>query len=129
MPTREQLTMAWGDDLLARLRPRPKAMFKVGRFSAVEGDVAVFALPNEHTVRQGEQYRADIEAALSEHFSTPVRVRLVTDDAPPVEATLAVRGADDEEVDVSELEPAAVAQASPAERIIQAFPGAEEIDQ
>ncbi|HYF47280.1 MAG TPA: DNA polymerase III subunit gamma/tau, partial [Acidimicrobiales bacterium] len=47
LPDRDELTLAWGDELLDRLPPRAKARFKGGRFSGVEDGKAIFALPNE----------------------------------------------------------------------------------
>ena len=38
---------AWGDHIIGRLRPKAKALFQAGRFVGVDGDRAVFGLPNE----------------------------------------------------------------------------------
>lgn len=124
-PTREQLTLAWGDHVLDTLRPRPKAIYKTGRFASTDGDVAVFAFPNEFSVTQAEPHRADVEAALSAHLSARVRLRLVVDDAAPAASPPAD---DDDGVDPAQLATAPAAAASPTERLLQAFPGAEEMD-
>ena len=78
-PTRDQLVQAWGDHIIGRLRPKAKALFQAGRFVGVEGDRALFGLPNEtHRVRC-EEVRGEIESALAEHFSRPVPLTLIVD--------------------------------------------------
>jgi DNA polymerase-3 subunit gamma/tau len=82
LPSREELTRAWGDGLLQSLPPRPRARFRVGRFLAVEGDTAVFALPNATHLGYCEEVRREVEAHLAAHFGRPVPLRLVVDDDP-----------------------------------------------
>jgi DNA polymerase-3 subunit gamma/tau len=79
LPTRDELVQAWGDHILGRLRPKAKALFQAGRFVGVEGDRAVYGLPNEIHRARCEEVRGDIEAALSEHFGRPVGLVLVVD--------------------------------------------------
>jgi DNA polymerase-3 subunit gamma/tau len=78
-PTRDQLVQAWGDHIIGRLRPKAKALFQAGRFVRVEGDKAVFGLPNEIHRSRCEEVRPEIEAILSEHFGRPVGLILVVD--------------------------------------------------
>ena len=78
-PTRDQLVQAWGDHVIGRLRPKAKALFQAGRFVGVEGDRAVFGLPNEIHRDRCEEVRGEIEAALSEQFGRPVLLELVVD--------------------------------------------------
>jgi DNA polymerase III subunit gamma/tau len=78
-PTRDQLVQAWGDHVIGRLRPKAKALFQAGRFVGVDGDRAVFGLPNETHRNRCEEVRGEIEAALSEQFGRPVGVDLVVD--------------------------------------------------
>ena len=78
-PTRDQLVQAWGDHVIGRLRPKAKALFQAGRFVGVEGDRAVFGLPNETHRSRCEEVRGEIEAALSEQFGLPVGLDLVVD--------------------------------------------------
>jgi len=82
LPTREELTRAWGDGLLQALPPRPRARFRTGRFVAVEADAAVFALPNATHLGYCEEVRSEVEAQLAAHFGRPVPLRLVVDDDP-----------------------------------------------
>ena len=133
MPTRDELTLAWGDAVLPSLRPKVKALYSSGRFTAVDGDTALFSLPNEPTRVKGEELRPQVEKALSEHFGHPVAVRLVvggeeagtgagSDPADPA-------GADDDVGPVHELEDAPSDTLSGAERVAAAFPGAEIVEE
>ncbi len=70
---------AWGDHVIGRLRPKAKALFQAGRFVGVEGERAVFGLPNEIHRNRCEEVRGEIEAALSEQFGRPVGLELVVD--------------------------------------------------
>jgi DNA polymerase-3 subunit gamma/tau len=147
--SRDELVQLWGDGLLASLPNRARARFRVGRFVAVEGGTAVFALPNETHRSYCEDVRIDVETALGTHFGTPVPLRLVVDDdadghgaprlapAPetadpaPVPETSGPHDAGhadllDPLVLAAETEPAG-AGLSPEERLKQAFPGAEEV--
>ncbi len=78
-PTRDQLVQAWGDHIIVGLRPKAKALFQAGRFVGVEGDSAVFGLPNEIHRNRCEEMRPEIEGALSGHFGRPVGLTLVVE--------------------------------------------------
>jgi hypothetical protein len=116
--------MAWGDRILSSLRGRAKAVYRSGRFMASEEGVATFALPDENMRSYCEGCRADVEAALLAHLGVPLRLRLVTDPgptAPPPEPTF------DELDDELELADTTAPPLSAAERLLQVFPGAEEL--
>jgi DNA polymerase-3 subunit gamma/tau len=120
MPTREELTLAWGDTLLDGMRPKIKALFAAGRFTSVDGAMASYALPNAAHRDRCAAFQADVEKALAAHFGRPVALTLVVEgtDGPPdatassgggaADASAAGESAPDEEetVDVSELEDA-----------------------
>ena len=152
-PTRDELVQAWGDVLLAQLPSRARARFRVGRFLAVDGPTAVFALPNETHRVYCEEVRTEVERVLAGHFGTAVPMRLVVDaesdaGAGPVAARgtaptgAARQGEDpgaagedapedesallDPEVLAAETEPA-VAGPSPEQRLKEMFPGAQEL--
>ncbi|MGA8726022.1 MAG: DNA polymerase III subunit gamma/tau [Acidimicrobiales bacterium] len=157
-PSRDQLVQAWGDQVIAGLRPKAKALFQAGRFVAVDGERAVFGLPNEtHRVRC-EDVRPEVESALSDHFGRRVDIDLVIDpgatpapsrsdpsgeSAPPARASRGRSRAAREtspppveqaeppiddvmDFDHSGLEVAEVDTSAEA-RVLQAFPGAEEV--
>jgi DNA polymerase-3 subunit gamma/tau len=125
MPSRDQLTLAWGDTILGRLPGPARIRFTGGRFAAVEDGHAVFALPNSIHASRCEEYRAHVEAALAEHFGVPVPLRLVVDTGvvapPPVPA--------DDVVDVDDLRDAPPDNRSGLDRLAEAFPGAEIMDE
>lgn len=128
MPSRDDLTKAWGDTVLASLPQRAKARFSGGRFVSVEGGAAVFALPNKMHRDRCEEVRPEVEAVLGAHFGMPVRLKLVVEEAagaaPVPEAPEPV----EEVVDIDDLRDAPAAVTSPEERLKQAFPGALEVD-
>ncbi|MDP8993154.1 MAG: hypothetical protein M3N31_08920, partial [Actinomycetota bacterium] len=128
LPSRDELTLAWGDDVLASLSPRAKSRFAAGRFVAVEGGRAVFALPNGIHRERCEEVRGDVEAALSEHFGRPVPLRLVVESGGPSAAPGAPSpqeaGLEGPEHGPGEAGPPVT---SPEDRLLKAFPGAEEV--
>ncbi len=90
----------------------------------------MLSVPKGPPPDQLEKRRPEVEAALSAHFGRPVAIRVVvgaalapaaasTDDAAPTE---------DEVVDVHELEDAPSA-GSGVERLAEAFPGAELVEE
>jgi DNA polymerase-3 subunit gamma/tau len=135
---RDTLTEAWGDIILGALPARAKARFASGRFVAVDDEGARFALPNAAHRDQCSEQLATVEAAISAHFGTPVRLVLTIDDdaGPPPRAVLSagpelgtpnefVEGVDD--VDPSELTGDDDAVSAAEARLLQAFPGASEV--
>jgi DNA polymerase-3 subunit gamma/tau len=125
LPNREDITLAWGDRVLDTLPPRAKALYKSGRFLVVEDGAAVYALPNEVHRDRCERMRADVEQALAVEFGRPVPVRLVVEPAPG-----APPPPEDEVIDVEELREAApAAVSSPIDHVMQAFEGAEVVEE
>jgi hypothetical protein len=108
---------------------------------------AQFALPNAAHRDRCAEIAPQVEAALAQHFGSPVRLVLVVDggpEGPPPTAAAPSGGPGDspsrggrddgdngEEVDLEDLRAATAAdtdQASAAEaRLLQAFPGASEV--
>ena len=132
LPSREELTIAWGDAVLPKLRPGVKVYVAGGRFLGVEGGAAVYALPDRGLLGRAEPLRPEIEGALSDHFGCPVPVRLVLDQAPEHLTRSEAPSVDVIDTadlgDITELEDApAGASLSPEQRLMQAFPGAEEV--
>jgi len=144
VPTRDELTLAWGDVLLAKIPRAAKALFSAGRFVEVDERGAVFALPNAPHMKRCEEHRDAIERVLAEHFGRPVSLTLTVDDAAPTPRAAAapapaakapptkVAPTDaesehiaEEVVDIDELEDAPSDRRSGVDRLTQAFPGAE----
>ena len=126
LPSREALTIAWGDTILPGLRPGVKVYVSAGRFVGVD-DAAIFALPDKGLLSRAEPNRAEVEGALAAHFGRPVPLRLVLDEPDAPGARPEPPPADLSEVDLDDLEDAPVALLSPEQRLLEAFPGAEEV--
>ena len=134
IPSRDELVMAWGDDLMDRLSRKARARFSAARFIDVQDGTAVMALPNEPHLRRCEDLRGELENVLAARFGGSLPVRLVVDDgssAPTVTPTTKPRPVAvdestvaDESIDMDELVDADVAEGSAVDRLTQAFPGA-----
>ncbi|HET9442646.1 MAG TPA: hypothetical protein VFO65_04940, partial [Acidimicrobiales bacterium] len=128
IPTRDQLTKAWGDSILGHLSARLRARFSAGRFVAVEDGTAVFALPNRAHRDQCMPLRNEVEQVLSAYFGRRIPLKLVAD-LPTVGSPPPAPEDDEEVVSLSELRDApAVPPTSPADRLKSAFPGAKEVE-
>jgi DNA polymerase III subunit gamma/tau len=78
-PTRDDLSMAWGDGLLASLPSRARVRFRSGRFVSAGNGRALFALPNDGQRAQCEDLKAEAEAVLASRFGMSVPLQLVVD--------------------------------------------------
>ncbi|MEY2473554.1 MAG: polymerase subunit gamma/tau [Actinomycetota bacterium] len=130
LPDRETLTLAWADTILDQLKPNVKAKFRGGRW--VDAPTPTFALPTDIHRKRCDEFRLDVQEALSKHFGVRVPLTLVTDGSTLTRAEPS-RAVDKEDVvedigDVSELEDAGPV-ASGTARLLEAFPGAVEEDQ
>ena len=133
LPTRDELTLAWGDVILDKISARAKARFRGGHW--VDAATPTFALPTEIHRQRCEEVRTDVMEALAGHFGRTVPLTLVVDGGGPSAQAVeqhpsspnAASSDDDEEDvgDVSELEDAPPV-ASPTARLLEAFPGAME---
>ena len=125
------LTMAWADQVVPRLKGLARAIFLPGRFVAADGLVATFALPSLQQVTKCKDYQAEVEAALAAQFHRPVPLRLVVDDGGRVEpADAAPTLPADDEIDLAELVDAPPGSLpSSLDRLTEAFPGAQLIDE
>jgi len=128
LPTRDELTLAWGDTVLLSLSPRAKSRFRVGRFVASEGSVATFALPNAIHRDRCEEVRVDVEQALGAHFGRPVPVRLITEDQAPSSAI--PPPPDEESIDLDDLQDAPASELrSPVDHVLSTFEGATVVEE
>jgi hypothetical protein len=124
LPTRDELTLVWGDTLLALLPRGAKPRFAGGRFVAVDERGAHFALPNEPHRRRCEEMRADVERVLAEHFGRPIPLVLEVEGAAP-QAPPSVADEVIEIEDVHALDDAPPDDRTSIDRLAEAFPGAE----
>jgi DNA polymerase-3 subunit gamma/tau len=126
LPDRDALVQAWGDHILRSLPARAKVLFAAGRFVGSDDGVAVFALPNAAHCDRCAEVLPVVEEALSSHFAVAVPVRLVVE-SDGASAKPAPPPGDLAEGD--DFDPTAEGEAAPdAEaRLLEAFPGAEEV--
>lgn len=129
LPTRDELTMAWGDKVLSSLRPAVKVYMASGRFVSSEEGMALYAVPDRGLLSRAEPNLGEIEAALAAHFGRPVPLKLVLDDGSWKAAASTEEAPEDVEVyDLDDLQEApASAAVTPEQRLLEAFPGAEEV--
>ena len=80
LPGRDEMVMAWGDDILGNLPNRVRVRFQAGRFIANDARCVVFALPDQIHLNRCEDVRDAVDDALREHFGRPVPLRLTIDD-------------------------------------------------
>jgi DNA polymerase-3 subunit gamma/tau len=129
LPTRDELTLAWGDTVLAKVPRAAKPRFAGGRFVGVDERGALFALPNAAHRSRCEEHRAGVEQVLSDHFGRPVPLVLLVDEGstftPPPLPAATVDEPVEEVIDVRDLEDAPPDKRTDVDRIAAAFPGAE----
>ena len=133
LPGRDELTLQWTDQILPKLKGLPKAIYAPGRFVDSENGSAVYALPSTTPLTKGEQYRAEVEAALARHFGRPVPLKLIAD-KPEVDrsrpATTDAGPFEEEVYDPAELVDAPPENARTGmDKLVEAFPGAELLDE
>ena len=134
--------------MIGRLRPKAKALFQAGRFVAADATGVRFGLPNEIHRTRCEAMRLEVEAVLADQFGRPIPLVLVVDGAAPtsttaerhapdgsdggVQSAVATGAVHEDEVedladfDADNLDVVEVDNSAEA-RLLQAFPGAEEV--
>jgi DNA polymerase-3 subunit gamma/tau len=142
----DDVTTVWSEHVLPRLSGLTKAMFSVGHFvdasPSGEGPLR-FVVPNEVHREKSLQKLSEVEAALASRLGHPVTIELVVDGASPGRAATAAgpsreRRRDDkvararQEADeigpVDELVDAPADDRTAAQRVMDAFPGAEIVE-
>ncbi|HWW53299.1 MAG TPA: hypothetical protein VNY84_06000, partial [Acidimicrobiales bacterium] len=132
MPDRDEITKAWGDTLLSRLEPGVRSVYRSGRWLAVEGQTAVFALPNALYLDRAEAKRRNVEEALSSFFGVQAKIKLVEDNGTIASDQPTVAHDDDVDLTASDVAEMAIAEPVPVvataeDQVKLAFPGAEEV--
>jgi hypothetical protein len=123
--------------VLRGLPGKARSRFSSGRFLGVDDGVAIFAVPDKHLMSRCEETRVDAEAALAARFGRPVPLRLVLDPGGPPIGVPGAAGAppepppdlDDPSLvyNLEDLEDVDPTVSSPEQRLLEAFPGAEEV--
>jgi hypothetical protein len=128
LPSRDELTKAWGDAVLDKLSRPAKLYMANGRFVDGGGTAAVFALPDPGLLSRAQPYLGEAENALGSHFGQRVPLQLVLDKgARAVPEPAGPPPGDDGSYYIEDLADVADAPPLPVipaeERILQAFPG------
>ena len=123
-PTRDDLTLAWGDTILPALPPRARARYKAGRFVDVpQAEVAGYALPTPIHRERCAEVQGDVEHALALHFGRRVPLKLLVE--AEVGAPAPDEPDDEEHIDPRDLRDApSPGVSSPVDHVMQAFEGA-----
>ena len=131
---RDELTRVWGDQIFPSLLPGPKSVYRTGRWLSVADGVATFALPSVQYRDRAEEKRIEVESALAAHLGGRLAVRLEIDAGGPPPATPTATAApppvtEDEPspAEFAAMEVAPDAPASAEARLLEAFPGTEEV--
>jgi DNA polymerase-3 subunit gamma/tau len=128
LPSRDELTLAWGDRVITALSPKARSRFLGGRFVTTEGGAAVFALPNTFHRDRCEEVRPEVERALAAAFGRPVPLRLITEDQAPSPAV--APPPEEESIDLEDLQDAPASELrSPVDHVLQAFEGATVVEE
>lgn len=143
--TLEQLAAAMTESVLPTLSGMTKSLYGGGRFVGEADGKFQFALDNvpDRVLPRAQAALADVEAALSARVGQPVSVHLTnggegSSSAPsssgtPASTPVVAADTDDQDerdhIDVSDLEDATDVSTSGVDKLVQAFPGAELIEQ
>jgi DNA polymerase-3 subunit gamma/tau len=125
LPTAAELQAAW-PAVIERLKGVAKGMFREGQVDVDEAS-AVLTVPQGPPPALLEARRAELEQALAAELGRPVPVRVVVGAAVATDVA-SVAGPEDEPIDLDELEDAPAA-GSGVDRLAEAFPGAELVDE
>jgi DNA polymerase-3 subunit gamma/tau len=126
--------MRWSGEIVPALKPLVRAIYSVPKVAGVRDGHLLVAAPNEAHRAKCEQHRADVEAAIVAVLGGKVGVQFVVDaapdDAPAAAAAAAAADAAEHEIDLHDLVDAPPdSVVSPIDRLAQAFPGSELLDE
>ncbi len=132
----QDIHAAIADDLLQSVSQRARSRFRTGTFTALNGDAATFALPNQMAATRTADVKTEVEAALSRRLGRDIVIEIVVDagNGPPREMTESapkpkvLSDEPEEVVDVTQLKDANDVASNSIDRLTQAFPGAKVID-
>jgi DNA polymerase-3 subunit gamma/tau len=126
LPSAGEVAAAW-ESVLAAVKPAVRSRFSTARVVAVDSAV-VIAVENRFLQADCEARRGEVEAALATRFGRPVPVRVTVGSAPNEPARPRDAQAEEDQIDLGQLVDAPPAAAiDPSERLMQAFPGTEEV--
>ena len=87
LPSRDEVTVAWGNEIFNSLSPPAKRRFSIARFLESQDNAVRLAMPAAAVASVTAEQHQEVEAKLAEHFGYRVAVLLAEDDrstpAPP----------------------------------------------
>jgi len=128
------LRSVWAHEVLAKLKPLPRALFTAGAVSdevTAEGAI-VFHVQHDRLVQRCDEHRANVEQLATTALGAPVTLAVrVAPAAPSGGASVSDHGGlpPDDAVDPDDLVDKPVAEHDPIERLTNAFPGSEVINE
>jgi len=125
LPSAGEVAAAW-EAVLAGMKPAVRSRFATARVVAVDTAVVV-AVDNPYLQADCETRRGDAETALAARFGRPVPLRITVGAGPARAPAASPAPTEEEHVDLSQLVDAPPSPSDPTERLLQAFPGAEEV--
>ena len=103
-PSRDEVTVAWGNEIFNSLSPPLKRRFSIARFLESQDNAVLLAMPAAAVASVTAEQHQEVEAKLAEHFGYRVAVLLAEDDrstpAPPDPEALISKDASDISSDI-----------------------------
>ncbi len=137
-PTADHAAAVWATDVMPALKSLTRAIFATTKLLGARDGAVVIAAPNEPTRAKCQQQLPDVHAALQKVLGGVVPVTVVVDGsaahddggAPPPRDDAPPPPPPDDEVDLSDLVDAPPETVvTPTDRLLQAFPGSQVIDE
>ena len=104
LPSRDEVTVAWGNEIFNALSPPAKRRFSIARFLESQDNAVRLAMPAAAVASITAEQHQEVEAKLAEHFGYRVAVLLAEDDrstpAPPDPEMLISKDASDISSDI-----------------------------
>ena len=99
LPSRDEVTVAWGNEIFNSLSPPLKRRFSIARFLESQDNAVLLAMPAAAVASITAEQHQEVEAKLAEHFGYRVALLLAEDDrstpAPPDPEMLISKDASD----------------------------------
>lgn len=147
LPAPGEIAAVWKEQILGAVTKRAATRFGIAEFVNSDGPAVLVNFPNDAHCKRCEEFRAEVEEALAQHFGRPVPLQLVSgqsggqipagsnlkpgDSTPPPRKSQAKaeptpqEPEEEEVIDVSELVDAPNSDGSALDQLTKAFPGAE----